>query len=273
MITNTFVLDARFPDCTLTTYIHEPYPELAISSRRAMIVCPGGGYGFLSDREGEPVALQYFAKGLNVFVLRYSLLEKAARHAPLFEAALAVRYIRTHAAELYVNPDYVFISGFSAGGHVAASLATMWNKQAVSGLLGDEDPRIARPTAAVLCYPVITGGVYAHRGSIDAVCGKPSAGTPEADYWSLENQVDADTVPCFIWHTCNDTLVPIQNSVLFVSALAANGVPFEYHVFPDGVHGLSLANKETWVNIPTLDKPDVAGWMDMAARFVCEWHG
>ena len=98
MITDSFVLDARFPDCTLTTYIHEPFAELNISTRRAMIVCPGGGYEFLSDRESEPVALQYFAAGLNVFVLRYSVKDASAAYAPLIEAALAVKHVRDHAA-------------------------------------------------------------------------------------------------------------------------------------------------------------------------------
>ena len=88
MKTQTFVLDERYPDCTLTTYIHEPHAELQMPTRRAIIVCPGGGYGGLSEREAEPVALQYFAAGLNVFILRYSVREKAANNAPLVESAL-----------------------------------------------------------------------------------------------------------------------------------------------------------------------------------------
>ena len=97
MRTNTFILDDRYPDCTVTTYIHDPHAELKIAKRRAIIVCPGGGYCFLSEREAEPIALQYFAAGLNVFILRYSIREKAVDYAPLIESALAVKHVRDHA--------------------------------------------------------------------------------------------------------------------------------------------------------------------------------
>lgn len=276
MRTETFVLDPRFPDCTMTAYIHEPYPELCITTRRAIIVCPGGGYAYLSEREGEPVALQYFAAGLNVFLLRYSVGEAAAGDAPLIEAALAVKHVREHAAKYFVDPDYVFVSGFSAGGHCAAMCGTLWNHPAVREALGidrGEAPEgINRPTATVLCYPVITGGPYAHRGSIDHLCGAPSEGTDMADRYSLELHVDQTTVPAFIWHTFNDRTVPIQNTLLYVSALAAAGVPFEYHVYPDGVHGLSLATKETWSERPTHVSPVCAGWLKDAIRYVTEYR-
>lgn len=276
MRTQTFVLDSRYPDCTLTTYIHEPFAELQIPSRRAIIVCPGGGYQFLSDRESEPVALQYFAAGLNVFILRYSVQEKAAHDAPLIEAALAVKYVRDHAEEYFIDPAYVFITGFSAGGHCAAMCGILWNHPVVREALGidrGEAPEgINKPTATVLCYPVITGGPYAHRGSIDSLCGGPSAGTAGADRYSLELHVDATTAPAFIWHTFNDGAVPIQNTLLYAQALAAAGVPFEYHVYPDGVHGLSLCNRETSLGMAHLDNPVCAGWLAEAIRYVTEFR-
>ena len=275
MRTETFVLDPRYPDCTLTTYIHEPHPELNIPKRRAIIVCPGGGYGGLSEREAEPVALQFLAAGLNVFTLRYSLRERAVNYAPLIESALAVKHIRDHADDYFVDPDYVFIMGFSAGGHCAAMCGTLWNHPAVREALGidrGEAPEgINRPTATVLCYPVITGGPFAHRGSIDNLCGYPSAGTEGADRFSLELHVDKTTSPAFIWHTFNDNGVPVQNTLLYASAMAAAGVPFEYHVYPDGVHGLSLCNRETSVGNPALDSPVCAGWLKEAIRYVKEF--
>ncbi len=267
----TFVLDARYPDCTLTTYLHDVSAEQVVPPRRAIIVCPGGGYWFLSDRENEPVAMQYFAAGLNVFVLRYSIREKAANDAPLVEGALAVKHVRDHAEEYHIDPQYVFITGFSAGGHCAAMCGTLWNDPVVREALGidrGEAPEgINKPTATVLCYPVITGGPYAHRGSIDALCGGPSAGTPGADRYSLELHVDANTAPAFIWHTFNDGGVPIQNTLLYASAMAAAGVPFEYHVYPDGVHGLSLCNEETWCGNSVLINPACAGWLAEAIRY------
>ena len=275
MKTETFVPDARYPDCTLTTYIHDPHDELRISKRRAIIVCPGGGYCFLSEREAEPVALQYFAAGLNVFVLRYSIREKAVDYAPLIESALAVKYVRDHAEELFVDPDYVFITGFSAGGHCAAMCGTLWNHPVVREALGidcgEAREGVNKPTATVLCYPVITGGPFAHRGSIDTLCGYPSAGTEGADRFSLELHVDATTAPAFIWHTFNDGGVPVQNTLLYANARAAAGVPFEYHVYPDGVHGLSLCNGETSVGLATHDNPVCAGWLKEAIRYVKEF--
>ena len=272
MKTETFVLDARYPDCTLTTYVHEPHEELRISKRRAIIVCPGGGYGFLSEREAEPVALQYFAAGLNVFVLRYSIRERAVDYAPLIQAALAVKYVRDHAEELFVDPDYVFITGFSAGGHCAAMCGTLWNHPVVREALGidrGEAPEgINKPTATVLCYPVITGGPFAHRGSIDTLCGYPSAGTEGADRFSLELHVDASTAPAFIWHTFEDAAVPVENSLLYASALREAGINFELHIYPHGPHGLSLATEETWVGREDLLRSEVATWAPMSVTWI-----
>jgi acetyl esterase/lipase len=271
MTTETFILSAAYPDCTLTTYIHEPFEELRINARRAIIVCPGGGYQFLSDRESEPVALQYFAAGLNVFILRYSINEKARGNAPLIEAATAVRHVRENAEKYHVDPKYVFITGFSAGGHVAACCGTMWKDAAVLAAMGDAPYGIWKPTATVLCYPVITATARTHFGSIDTVSGG-HGGEPETiERWSVEKHVDADTAPAFVWHTFDDGAVPIQNTLLYVNAMAEAGVPFEYHVYPSGVHGLSLANKETWVGQPGLDVPAVAGWIRDAIRYVTEF--
>lgn len=125
MTTETFMLSPQYPDCSVVSYIHAPSAELNIPVRRAIIVCPGGGYQFLSDREAEPVALQYFAAGLNVFILNYSIQDKAHDSAPLIEAALAVRHVRENAEKYHIDPRYVFITGFSAGGHVAACCGTM----------------------------------------------------------------------------------------------------------------------------------------------------
>lgn len=269
MRTQTFVLDSRYPDCTLTTYIHEP---VLVPTRRAIVVCPGGGYAGLSDRESEIVALQYFAAGLNAFVLRYSVGKNAANYAPLVESALAVKHIREHAEDYRIDPDYVFIGGFSAGGHCAAMCGVYWNHPVVREALGidrGEAPEgINRPTATILCYPVITGGQFAHRGSINNLCGCSSAGTEGAEIFSLELHVDRTTPPSFIWHTFNDGSVPIQNSLLYAEALAAARVPFEYHVYPNGPHGLSLCNSETSMNNPGFENPVCEGWLKESIRYV-----
>ena len=189
---------------------------------------------------------------------------------------LAVKHIREHAEEYHIDPKYVFITGFSAGGHFSAMCGTLWNDPVVREALGidrGEAPEgINRPTATVLCYPVISGGPFAHRGSINRLCGGPSEGTAGADRYSLELHVDATTAPAFIWHTFDDTVVPIQNSLLYANAMAAAGVPFEYHVFTTGVHGLSLCNKETWCGSPDLISDVCSVWIKDAIRYVTEFE-
>ncbi len=272
MKSETFMLSERYPDCTLTSYIHEPSAEINAAPRRAIIVCPGGAYLFLSDREAEPVALQYFAAGLNVFVLRYSVQGHAANDAPMIEAALAVKYVREHAEADNTDPRYVFITGFSAGGHLSASCGAMWNDPHVREAMGDAPEGINRPTATLLCYPVISGVHFTHRESIDTLCGYASEGTPGAERYSMELHVDSTTPPAFIWHTFNDPLVPVQNSLMYADALTKVGVPFELHIYPNGTHGLSLCNTETWSNIPDMVNPVCAGWLKEAIRYVKEFQ-
>ena len=270
MIYSKIVFSDIFNNAYIEAYIHDPHEELKVSKRRAMIVCPGGGYSWLSEREAEPVALQYLAEGLNVFVLRYSVREKAADYAPLIEACLAIKYIREHCDELYVDPKYVFVTGFSAGGHLAAWVGTMWHIPEVQAYLNGADPEICKPTATLPCYAVITSkpGVR-HGGSIINLNGG-NADEEGMARFSLENFVDERTSPSFLWHTATDTCVPVMNSIIYAAALSEHKIPFELHIFPYGPHGLSVCNKETWVNNPELDNPYAAQWLPMALRWVRE---
>lgn len=260
-----------FPDSYIEAYIHTAHAELQVGKRKAMIICPGGGYGWLSEREAEPVALQYFAAGLNVFVLRYSVQQKAADYAPLIEGCLAVKYLRDHADELYVDPDHVFITGFSAGGHLAAWVGTMWHIPEVAAHLDGADQALCKPTATLPCYPVISAepGVR-HDGSIRTLNGGKPGDEEGMQRFSLDKAVDERTAPAFLWHTASDTCVSVMNSILYAAALSKNNIPFELHVFPAGPHGLSICNQETWAGNPALDTSYVAQWLPMAIRWVLE---
>lgn len=232
------------PYVTLTSYIAGTSPEMPFNNKRkAILVIPGGGYGFCSDREGEPIALTYLSAGFNTFVLTYSVSSKgdARWPNPLVEASAAMKYIRDHAEEFHVDPDYVFVIGFSAGGHLAASLGTLWNDDEIEKTLGMEKG-YNRPTGMILSYPVISGLGYAHRGSFDNILGERKNDEDARRELSLEYCVTEKTVPAFIWSTATDTTVPIQNSILFAQALAEAGTPFEMHVYPIGSHGASLGN-------------------------------
>lgn len=260
----------NFPDARLEAYIHDTHAELVIDKRKAIIVCPGGGYAFLSEREAEPIALSYAAAGLNVFVLRYSLLDKASGYAPLIEACLAIKYIREHCEELKVDPKYVYITGFSAGGHLSAWAGCMWNSPKVTEHLNGADAKICKPTATLPCYPVITSNPkYGHMGSYDVLVGNCNEEVDETCF-SLERYVDKNTSPSFIWHTATDAAVHAMNALLYAEKLCEHGVPFELHIFPCGGHGLALCNKETWIGEPGLLNPYVEQWVKMAIHWVNE---
>lgn len=223
----------------VVSYVHS-----SGQARPAMLVVPGGGYCFVSPTEAEPVALEFYRAGYNAFVLTYTVnpLTNAPLHKqPLMDISRAVRLIRSKAAGFRVDPDKLAVCGFSAGGHLCASLCVHWKD------VPDPDPRYAgisnRPNAAILSYPVITAGEYAHRGSFDALLGQ-DPDPRELEYMSLEKQVAADTPPCFLWQTAEDDCVPVENSYLFARACHKAGVRYAHHVFTSGQHGLSLANDD-----------------------------
>ncbi len=268
MITETFTLDARYPDATLTAYLHGHIRKENLL-RPAMIVCPGGGYHNLASHEGEPIALYYLSAGMNAFVLRYSINEGAANYAPLIQAALAVRHVREHAEDYGIDPHKIFICGFSAGGHLAASCGILWNSKPVRDALGITDgicpEGINRPNGLVLSYPVISGMEHRHANSFRFLTGKKEPTDEERMPFSLEYHVDETTPPVFIWHTFDDRVVPVRNTLLLLDALTAHGVPFEAHIYPHGSHGLAFANEET-TSKEKLD-PHIESW----ARLSVEW--
>ena len=236
----------------LTVYARDNTPEIDANRKYpAVLVIPGGGYGFCSAREGEPVALAFLAAGCTAAVLRYSAAP--ARHpAQLNEAAAAMAYLREHADAYRIDPARVFACGFSAGGHLAGMLGTLW-KETSQGAR-------AKPTATILCYPVISSGEYAHAGSFMNLTG----GDEElARRLSLELRADADTSPAFLWATADDAAVPAMNAMLYAGALARQGIPYALHVFPAGQHGLSLATALTGpVNA------QAAWWFDLAMEWI-----
>lgn len=260
-------------EATLTSLCFTNTTSLKLTPRRAVIVCPGGGYSALSDREDEVIAAQYLAAGFATFILHYSVGENAKNFQPLKEAALAIKYVRENAEHYNVDPDYVFISGFSAGGHLAASAGILWDHPAVKEVLGTEDTRVARPTGMILSYPVITTGEYTHVHSAQRLCGKfnkepiVTYTREEADRFSLELHVKENTPPAFIWHTAADQAVPVENSLLLATAYSRAKVPFELHIFPEGKHGLALCNDITQSGHEGFVIPHNACWIDLA----CKW--
>ena len=254
-------------DAYLVAYLREDQKRMAGRARDALIVCPGGGYNSVSEREAEPISVRFAGEGFQVFELHYSVGEKAADLLPLKEVCLAVAHVRENAEAYRVDPHRIFVLGFSAGGHLAASAGTLWRHEALAPYT-DGDPDRFRPDGMVLCYPVISGGRFAHRGSFDRLMGYKGATEEELATLSLELHVSDRTPPTFLWHTSNDGSVPVENSLMFAAALREKRVPFELHVFPDGKHGLSLATAETAAGDPDKIKDDAAAWVDLAVRFM-----
>lgn len=239
----------------LIAYIRDNPPEMSNDPRRAVIICPGGGYQWTSDRESEPIALQFLARGYNVFVLKYSVADMAKNLNPLREIEASIKHVRENAKAYNIRADKVFVLGFSAGAHVALSSGTLLHKE-------------ARPDAMVLCYPVVTATCETHLGSMYNFCGTDAPTEEQKELFSLDLHVDRDTPPAFVWHTENDPSVPVQNSKNLISALKEAGVKHELILFPDGPHGLSLATHETCKDIPEDEPHPASVWVELADKWL-----
>ncbi len=237
----------------------------SIKKRPAVVICPGGGYAICSLREAEPIALKFLEQGIQAFVLFY----RVAPHrypTPQQDAALAIHHVRENAQAYCVDENKISIMGFSAGGHLAASLGVFYDRKCLYEpfSLTKED---IMPNALLLCYPVISALENAHRGSFVNLTGEEDA--EKHVPYSLENFVTEHTPPTFLWHTANDPAVPSENSLLFALALKKHNVPYELHIYPDGVHGISLADEETTPeDSPLLYNKYCQRWMKEAVHFI-----
>ncbi len=249
----------------LVTYIQEYSDQIAIEERPLIVLCPGGGYGHTSDREAEPVAFKFLAMGYHVAILRYSVAP-AKYPTALLELASAVKLIREKAAEWHVDTNKILVQGCSAGGHLAASYGCFWKEDFIAKELGLKDSEILKPNGMILCYPVITSGEFAHRGSFECLLGEREAELGAK--MSLENQVTSDTPKAFIWHTFEDGAVPVENSLFMAMAMRKANVPCELHIYPRGGHGLSLANKLTLGQSRKENQPECETWIDLAHTWV-----
>lgn len=228
----------------LYTYFLDSSIEMRPNEKRPVILmCPGGGYEMTSDREAEPMAMQFLAMGYHVAILRYSVCP-VRYPAALLQVAESVLYLKEHADEYHIDPEKIVVQGCSAGGHLAANYGIAWNSPFLTKLMGMENDLERLCVAGLLlCYPVITSGEKAHEESFRNLLGEQYE--EKKDELSLENQVTPDTPPTFLWHTATDETVPVENSLYFFQACLQQGVSAELHIYPVGGHGLSLANEET----------------------------
>jgi acetyl esterase/lipase len=205
----------------------------------AIVICPGGGYGGLAPHEGKSYADWLAAKGIHCFVLKYRLGSAGYRHPVMLQdVSRAIRTVRYRAKDWEIDPQRIGVMGSSAGGHLTSTIVAHFD----AGDVDAEDliDRVSsRPDAAILCYPVISLGKFTHQGSKRNLLGtNPSPALVKL--LSNELQVRQDSPPCFIWHTWEDKAVPVENSLLFASALKRQGVRVDLHVYEAGRHGLGL---------------------------------
>ena len=240
---------------TLTPY----FPSKNTAKRTAIIICPGGGYaGLALEHEGFAVAQEFNKIGVTAFVLKYRLpsdstmIDKSI--GPLQDIQTAILIVRKHAAEWGINPAKIGIIGFSAGGHLAATAGTHFNRPVIE----NKENISLRPDFMLLIYPLITFGDFTHLGSRECLIGKnPSAA--QIEFYSNEKHVTADTPPTFLIHAQDDNTAPVQNSLMFYDALLKANVKAEMHLFQYGGHGFGLNNPKS------KDK-----WFDWAAAWLEE---
>lgn len=225
--------------------------------RPCIIVCPGGGYWFRAAHEGEPIAQKFNALGFHTFVLDYRVNPQAKFPEPQLDALRAIKIVRSRADEFNIKPNAIALLGFSAGGHLTASAAFLYDK--IDAQAGDSaDTVSARPDATVLCYAVISGINEPHNDSFRKLTHDPNPPYSTLLSLSAERQVDADTPPAFIWHTAQDASVPVANSLNYAAELSRHHIPYSLHVFPFGGHGKGLAT----------DTQDISRWPDLCADFL-----
>ena len=243
-------------ECPVDAWLHTTGSEIPQILYPAVVILPGGGYGYISEREAEPVAEKYFAAGYNTFIVRYSVKEQAKHFRPLIQLATTIARIRENSTLWITDPDKIAVCGFSAGGHLACSSGTLFNDPQFLKLSPVKDN--IRPDAMLLCYPVITADESAHSESIEAVSGAYK-GSDKYLWFGLDNHVDKETPPTFLWHTAEDSCVPVENSLKFAAALSRNKIPFELHIFPEGQHGMSVCTNQVNTKCAYVGR-----WVDMS---------
>lgn len=243
----------------LTAHIIDNYEYCSGRIRPAMLVITGGGYTHLSQREQEPISLQYSAKGFQTFILDYSLAP-LSYPTQLIEACMAMAYIRENAGEYSVDKEHVCAIGFSAGGHLCGMLSTLYDRSEALAVFRSRKVD-CRPDAVILCYPVLSAYGKIHEGSISNI----TAGDEEIrKIVDVPSMVNENTPPAFIWATSTDPAVPVESSLLMAWAYRKFNRSVELHVYEEGGHGLSLGTKEVCsVN------ESVQSWVDLSYKWLC----
>lgn len=250
MLSNTIYLKDYYEflgedgkDAKVSVFLSKKYNlnGLKNEKNRSIIICPGGGYNSLSEREAEPIAFKFLNDGYNIFILWYSVSPNRFP-SQLLEVAAVVDLIYKNEEEWNCDTNHIAIMGFSAGGHLAAHYSNCYDIPEVR----NHFPNCHNVNVAILSYPVISlKENIAHKDSFVNLYGITTFSDKQINDFSLENTVNEKTPPTYIWHTAEDSLVNVGNSILYAKALSENKIPFELHIFPFGYHGLATVDEQT----------------------------
>ena len=249
----------------LKVFVPNMEPEVSkyTPARTTVLILPGGAYRMTSEREAEPIAMHFLAHGMNAAILYYSCAP-AVFPVAMLEALSAIKYLRENVESWNGVKDKIYVCGFSAGGHLCASVGTLWNGRESKAYFGDTEA--VRPNGLILAYPVIIsdfdGNKMRHKGSFDNLLGDRKDDKEMLEYLCLDRRVSRDTPPTFIWSSFEDSGVPCDSTLRFATALKNNGIPFEMHIYEKGTHGKATGDLVTNSSVLRLRH-----WLDEA----CEW--
>lgn len=281
VITNKLFDDRK---AILKGYLYDNSLEFQMDKKRpAVIICPGEGYWYVSEREADAVAFQYLAEGYQTFVLYYTTGAEAVYPVSLQELSKAVSLIRTHADEWYIDSNRIFGCGFSAGGHLLASLGVHADEEMLTGDIGVREGS-NHLNALVLGYPAIslkakeivvppeiqalidTGEIGFGPGPQYTLSGHEPT-DEELIRYDVTQYVTEKTPPVFLWHTYEDSIIPFEDGISFIKKLHEHGVNAELHIFSTGNHGLSLATELTAKSSEDIND-EVAVWFQLSIKWL-----
>ena len=247
------------PEATLEGYILDCELSLGQEKNRpAILICPGGGYLYLSPREAEPIALRYAARGFHAFILRYSVKWDAANFSPLQEVSWAIGYLREHAGQWHIDPEKIAACGFSAGGHLALA----------AGLLAEH-----KPNAMILGYPAVTiPNTPMTNFMLKLLTGRTDVTDEDAAYFSLANHITKAAPPVFMMATAEDGLSPF-GALTVANAYTKQGLHYELHMFQHGPHGYALADETTADGSSQVLNPSFAQWHQLSVDWLYRIFG
>ncbi|MDF2613359.1 MAG: alpha/beta hydrolase [Clostridia bacterium] len=288
MIIEVIPLLEGVSNAALTAYIQDASMDQRFRViRPAVVICPGGAYIGITEKEAEPVALRFIAAGYHVFVLKYSIGTQIGRFpAPFIDAAKSVMLIRENAKRWGVDPNKISLCGFSTGGHVAAILSATWQEEYLSKAIG-ADNYLFKPNALILGYPLLDMYEFKVRSLENSLGMQPLLETmfsciygtlnPDDELlkeWDCKSRVTSDMPPTFLWTTSQDTVVDVVQSLDFVKSLAINKIPHEFHVFEKGAHGLSLGDETVgYTEADIRNNVNVHKWVDLALGWLKNLNG